>query len=92
MSQKMSQKPRVGRIQRGIRRAFIVAPDRAWSTTALMEWAFSLQLHQGRTSDRNRENYSRSMRRAADRLCVRVGRSEKGSGRPVLWRLKIPPK
>jgi hypothetical protein len=90
MSQKMSQKPRVGRVQRGIKRAFIVAPDRAWSTSALMEWAFPLQLYQGRTANHHRMDYSRSIRRAADRLCVRVGRSDKVSGRPVLWRLRKP--
>jgi hypothetical protein len=49
-------------------------------------------LHRGRTANHHRMNYSRSIRRAADRLCVRVGRSGKGRGRPVLWRLKTPPK
>jgi hypothetical protein len=86
----MSQKPRVGHVQRGIRRAFIVAPDRVWSTSALMEWAFPLQLYQGRTANRHRMNYSRSIRRAAAKLSVRAGRSDKGSGRPVLWRLRKP--
>jgi hypothetical protein len=88
----MSQKHRVGHVQRGIKRAFVVDPDRAWSTTALMEWAFPLQLYRGRTSNRHRMNYSRSIRRAADRLCEPVGRSDTGRGRPTLWRLKTPPK
>ena len=33
----MSPKKRVGRVQLGIRRAFIVAPDREWTTRQLME-------------------------------------------------------
>ena len=86
----MSRKNRTGRVQLGIKRAFVVAPDRAWSTSALIEWAFPLQLYRGRGSYRHRLNYSRSIRRAADRLCDRVGRSDKGSGRPVLWRLRKP--
>ena len=45
-------------------------------------------LYRGRGSYRHRLNYSRLIRRAADRLCERVGRSDKGSGRPVLWRLR----
>jgi hypothetical protein len=81
---------RVGRVQLGIKRAFIAAPDRALSTTALMEWAFPLQLYRGRSSNRHRMNYSRSIRRAADRLCDRVGRLDHGVGRPWLWRLKTP--
>jgi hypothetical protein len=87
----MSQNARGnGHVQVAIRRCFIVAPDRAWSTSQLMEWAFPLQLYRGRTANRHRMNYSRSIRRAADRLCIRVGRSAKGSGRPVLWRLRKP--
>jgi hypothetical protein len=86
----MSRKNRTGRVQIGIKRAFIVDPNRAWSTSALMEWAFPLQLYRGRSLYRHRLNYSRSIRRAAERLCERVGRSDKGSGRPVLWRLRKP--
>jgi hypothetical protein len=82
---------RLGHVQRQITRAFIAA-DRELSTCQLVEWAFPLQLYQGRTSYHDRVNYCRAIRRAADRLCDRVGRSDKGTGRPVLWRLKTPPK
>jgi hypothetical protein len=84
----MSHKHGNGHVQLGIKRAFIVDPHRAWSTSALMEWAFPLQLYRGRSAYCHRQNYSRSIRRAAERLCIRVGRSGKGTGRPVLWRLK----
>ena len=53
----MSRKNRIGRVQLGIKRAFIVAPDRAWSTSALIEWAFPLQLYRGRGSYRHRLNF-----------------------------------
>jgi cob(I)alamin adenosyltransferase len=45
-------------------------------------------LLQGRTSYHHRVNYCRAIRRAAEKLCIRVGRSATGSGRAVLWRLK----
>jgi hypothetical protein len=85
----MSHKYGNGRIQVGIKRAFVLDPNRAWSTTALMEWAFPLQLYRGRTAYHHRMNYSRSIRRAAKRMCEQVGRST-GPGRPVLWRLRKP--
>jgi hypothetical protein len=84
----MSHNRGKGHVQVGIRRAFIVDPDRAWSTTALMEWAFPLQLYRGRTASRHRMNYSRSIRRAAGEMCEKVER--KGRGRPWLWRLRKP--
>jgi hypothetical protein len=79
---------RIGRVQLGIRRAFIVAPDRLWSTSQLMEWTHALALYRGRSSHRERHYYCKDVRRAAERLCDRVGRSATGSGRAVLWRLK----
>jgi hypothetical protein len=63
---------RIGRVQRGIRRAFIVAPE--WSTRQLMEWTHTLALHRGEASSRQRHDYCKSIRRAADRLAIRVGR------------------
>jgi hypothetical protein len=72
----MSPKKRTGHVQRGIRRAFIVDPGRKWTTRALMrEWCHILALYQGRRSHRERHNYARSIRRAAEQLgLVRVGR------------------
>src|SRR5262245_6858852 len=48
-----SPKPRVGRIMKGIQRAFVVEPDRAWSTGALAEWTHTLPLYRGKTSQGN---------------------------------------
>jgi hypothetical protein len=84
----MSYKKRTGHVERGIRYAFIAKPDRAWTTSELMEWTHGLALYQGKGSRRNRQDYCRSIWRAAERLCVRVGRSRTRSGRPVLWRLR----
>ena len=82
-----SPKPRIGRTMKGIRRAFIVEPDRAWSTGALAEWTHTLPIYRGKTSQRHWHNHRRAIRRACERLCVRVGRSQTGSGRGWLWRL-----
>jgi hypothetical protein len=82
----MSDK-RTGRVQFGIRYAFITDPDRAWSTRQLMEWTHALALYQGRGSRRNRQNYCRSIARVAELLCDRVGRAPT-RGRPWLWRLR----
>jgi hypothetical protein len=80
----MPPKTRIGRIQRGIRRAFIVRPG-VWTTRELLEWTHALRLYQGRRSHRERHNYCRAIRRAAERMCERVGRRWPGG---VLWRLR----
>jgi hypothetical protein len=87
----LSPKKRVGRIQRGVRRVFIVDPHRAWTTRALMEWTHTLPLYQGKTSHRERHNHCRAIRRAAlavGAVCVgRDGRAARGrvwpGGNPV---------
>jgi hypothetical protein len=38
----MPYKKRTGHVERGVRYAFIVKPDRAWSTTGLMALALPL--------------------------------------------------
>jgi hypothetical protein len=38
-----------------------------------MEWAYARSLYQGRSSHRERHYYARDIRRAAERLCDRVG-------------------
>jgi hypothetical protein len=80
-------KQRIGRVERGILRAFIVEPDRAWSSRELLRWAFP-RLSNG--SLRERHNACRSIRRAASNLGVqRAGRVWPGHGRGpagVLWR------
>ena len=84
----MSPKKRVGRVQLGIRRAFIVAPDREWTTRQLMELTHTMPLYRGGRSHRERHNYCRSIRRAADRLAIRVGRRWPDG---ILWRRKPVP-
>ena len=67
-----------------VERAFIANDYRPVSTTEIMRWVFALRLYQGRGSARDRENYSRSIRRAAERLCVKVGKAT-SRGAPWLW-------
>jgi hypothetical protein len=86
----LSPKKRVGRIQRGVRRVFIVDPHRAWTTRALMEWTHTLPLYQGKTSHRERHNHCLLSER-----CVwggMAGRQGGGYGRAAtLWRAKNNP-
>ena len=58
---------RIGRVQRGIRRAFI-SDDRDWSTRQLMALTHARALYEGRSSYRERHYYARDIRRAAERL------------------------
>jgi hypothetical protein len=81
------RKPRLGHVKLGIRRALDLDPNVRMTTTELVEWTHALALHQKKNLPRQRDHYCRAVRRAAERLCVRVGRSERGRGRPILWRL-----
>jgi hypothetical protein len=91
LSAAMNKKPpkvrSSGTVIRGIRRAFIVE-DRAWSTSQLASWTHWLAIYSGKTSEREWHNHRQAIRRAAERMCVRVGRSKTGSGRAILWRLR----
>ena len=81
-----------GHIQRGITRAFIAAGGRDLTTPELLSWTHAQALHRG-ASTWERNYLKGDVRRAAKRMCEQVGRSSgKGRGRPVLWRLKTPPK
>jgi hypothetical protein len=85
----LSQIYRLGRVLRGIETAFIYNDYQPVSTTQIMDFAFALGFYQGRKSNRDRENYSRSIRRACARVCVKVGKA-KSRGAPWLWRLREP--
>ena len=76
---------RTGRVQLGIKRAFTVGPE--WSTRELMEWTHTMPLYRGGRSYRDRLNYCRSIRRAAERLAIRVGRRWPDG---IIWRLRLP--
>jgi hypothetical protein len=78
---------RKGHIVRGIERAFLI-DNRPLSTAELREWAYALRLYQGRNSRREMHYYCRNLRRVCELMCIRVGRSETGSGRAILWRLR----
>jgi hypothetical protein len=70
-----------GPVQRGVRRAFIAMDKPVLSTSQIVEW-----LHPRPGTDWHHAR--RSVRRVCERYCVRVGRSDSGSGRPILWRLR----
>jgi len=42
----------------------------------------------GNNSRRERHYFCRDIMRVCEQICERAGRSEVGSGRPILWRLK----
>jgi hypothetical protein len=79
----MPPKNRIGRVQRGVLRAFTVAPDREWSTRELMQWCHTMRLYRGERSRWGRHDYCKSIRRAADRLAIKVGRRWPDG---IIWR------
>jgi hypothetical protein len=71
----------IGRVQRGVQRAFLVFPKRAFTTRELLAWTHPRGMA---TSLRERRNYCRAIRRAADRVAMRVGRRWPDG---LIWRL-----
>jgi hypothetical protein len=74
-----------GRIQRQIRTAFSMIGKSMLSTSELLGWTHS-RLHLLRAPVLR--HHRRRLRSAADQLAERVGRSSRGKGRPIIWRLK----
>jgi hypothetical protein len=70
-----------GPVQHRVRRAFVATGQSVLSTSQIVEWT-----HPRPGTDRHHAR--RSVRRVCERYCVRVGRSDSGSGRPILWRLR----
>ena len=64
--------PRIGRVRRGITRAFIAGGGRDLTTSELLQWSHALELYRG-ASLRQRHYYCQWIRQAALRLCERVG-------------------
>jgi hypothetical protein len=85
----MSQISRRGRVLGAIEYCFVANGCQPVSTSQIMEYAFARRLYLDQPSDRDRENFSRSIRRAASRLCERVGKA-RSRGAPWLWRLREP--
>jgi hypothetical protein len=73
-----------GPVQRRVRRAFIATDKPVLSTSQIVEWS-----HPRPGTDWHHAR--RSVRRVCERYCERVGRSDSGSGRPILWRLRDRP-
>jgi hypothetical protein len=71
---------RTGRVQRQVWRAFVSAPGQ-WTTVELAAWAYP-RLRQFQ------EWHLKAVRRAAERLAVRVGRKARGV---IVWVLKPDP-
>lgn len=74
-----------GRIQRQIRRAFLIADRTVLHTGELLRWSHA---HLVLMRAKVRPTHYADLRHACDQLAERVGRSKTGKGRPVLWRLK----
>jgi hypothetical protein len=75
---------RSGRVQKGVRRAFLIEPCREWTTRDLLSWTHPRGV--GRPL-RDRRNYCRAVRRVADELGERVGRRWPEG---VTWRARRP--
>jgi hypothetical protein len=73
----------IGRVTRGIMRGFIASGGADLTTRQLMGWTHARALHQGRSSYRERNYYAKDIRRAADRLAIRVGRRWPDG---IIWR------
>jgi hypothetical protein len=73
-------KNRNGRVQKAVRRAFIMSDGKPLSTSDLMRWAFP-------KLDGRYEQLWRywSVHRAAERYAIKIGRADRGYGPPVLW-------
>ena len=74
----IASRPREGRIQRQIRRAFI-ARARPLTMSELLPWAYP-------KLDHFKHWHRWSVRRALLRYAVPIGRSTKGRGLPGIWR------
>ncbi len=77
-------KPPIGRIQLMIWRAFIANGGGLLTTGDLARWSYPRRKAIA-------HNQRRAVRRAALAIAEPVGRSKKGKGRPILWRVKQPP-
>lgn len=72
-----ARSPRVGHLQRQVRRAFIAANGRPLSTTDLLRWCYSHLRRYERWRCQN-------VRRAARKFAESIGR-RRSRGVPILW-------
>jgi hypothetical protein len=75
-------KPGVGHVQKAIRRAFRALPGHSFTTRELLAWTHP---RSAQRSLRQRRNYCRAIRHAADRMAISVGRRWPDG---LIWRAK----
>src|SRR6516225_4134666 len=77
--------PRRGRVLRQICYAFNALDVDILSTTVLLEWCYGARVIRKLAGDPSwlREQVKQS----ALKICIPLGRSSKGSGRPMMWKL-----
>jgi hypothetical protein len=75
-----------GSIQRAIRRAFIASGAEALPSSSIYDWAY-VRRRLGRYKALPAGIYSRALRTLRT-MCDPVGRSDRVSGAPILWRLR----
>jgi hypothetical protein len=74
-----------GRVQAGVRRAFLATGKPVVSTTELLAWTHPRPIRVRRRNPRNSQRHA--VRRVCEHCCERVGRGT-SIGRPILWKLK----
>src|SRR6516165_12135672 len=77
--------PREGRLLREIDCAFTAHKADVLTTTVLLDWCYGARVIRKIAGD---PSWHREMvKRAALKICIPLGRSPNGSGRPMMWKL-----
>jgi hypothetical protein len=81
--------PRQGRVLQQIDRAYAAFDTDTLDASVLMEWAYGAKvirkLQSSRTGKPQKWPYE-MLKRALMKVAIPIGRSPKGSGRPMLWK------
>ena len=77
--------PREGRLLRQIDHAFTAYGVDVLPSTILVEWCYGARVI--RKLEGSPSWHREMVKRAASKMCTPVGRSSRGSGRPMLWKL-----
>ena len=81
--------PREGRVLREIDCAFTAHKADVLTTTVLLDWCYGAKAIRKLEGD---PSWHREMvKQAALKMCIPLGRSPKGSGRPMMWKLDPRP-
>ena len=76
--------PRDGRLLRGIRYCAIGKDVEVLTTSQLLEWTYAGHRILG---GKNKSWHREMIRRACRKVATPIGRSPKGRGRPMMWRV-----